>query len=77
MDASYVPAQIETRHVYGVSLEQRRNDAKISAASFTKTVSKNTEVCSFLPFNETMRGLTAMRRFPLLLLRISLSPLSR
>lgn len=46
MDASYKPADIETRHVYGVSLEQRRNDATISASTFTNHVSKNKEVTS-------------------------------
>lgn len=44
MDTQYKPADIETRHVYGISLEQRRNDAKISAATFTNTVSKKSEV---------------------------------
>jgi phosphoribosylaminoimidazolecarboxamide formyltransferase/IMP cyclohydrolase len=44
MDASYKPADIETRHVYGISLEQRRNDAKISASTFHNFVSKNKEV---------------------------------
>lgn len=44
MNADYVPGEIEQRHVYGVTLEQRRNDAKISAASFNNKVSKNTEV---------------------------------
>ncbi|KAM0793365.1 5-aminoimidazole-4-carboxamide ribonucleotide (AICAR) transformylase/IMP cyclohydrolase [Microbotryomycetes sp. NB124-2] len=41
MDTAYTPALMETRHVYGVSLEQRRNDAKISAETFTNIVSKN------------------------------------
>ena len=44
MDTKYVPALIETRQVYGVSLEQRRNDAKISAETFTNIVSKNKDV---------------------------------
>lgn len=39
-----MPALIETRQVYGVSLEQRRNDAKISAETFTNIVSKNKDV---------------------------------
>lgn len=41
MDPAYKPADVETRHVYGVSLEQRRNDAQISAATFTNHVAEN------------------------------------
>ena len=44
MDAAYTPALVETRQVFGISMEQRRNDAKISAATFTNIVSKNHEV---------------------------------
>ncbi|KAM0755657.1 AICARFT/IMPCHase bienzyme [Meredithblackwellia eburnea MCA 4105] len=44
MDTSYKPADVETRQVYGISLEQRRNDAKISPATFTNFVSKNREL---------------------------------
>lgn len=50
MDVAYSPAAVETRQVYGISLEQRRNDAKISADTFTNFVSKNREV-SQLPFS--------------------------
>lgn len=41
MDTAYEPALIETRQVFGISMEQRRNDAKISAATFSNIVSKN------------------------------------
>ncbi|CEQ38677.1 SPOSA6832_00114 [Sporobolomyces salmonicolor] len=41
MDPSYTPGLVESRHVYGVTLEQRRNDAKIDASTFAKIVSKN------------------------------------
>ncbi|KAL8276157.1 hypothetical protein RQP46_011451 [Phenoliferia psychrophenolica] len=44
MDITYKPADVETRQVYGISMEQRRNDAKISASIFTNFVSKNREV---------------------------------
>ncbi|GAA5922757.1 uncharacterized protein JCM15063_003416 [Sporobolomyces koalae] len=44
MDASYVPSLTETRQVYGVSLEQRRNDAKIEASTFSNIVSKNKDL---------------------------------
>lgn len=51
MDPTYVPAIMESRHVYGITLEQRRNDAKIDASTFTNIVSKNKDVsraCLFL-----------------------------
>lgn len=38
MDPSYVPSSVETRQVYGVSLQQKRNDAKIDASLFKNTV---------------------------------------
>ena len=44
MDANYKPAAVETRQVYGVYLQQRRNDAKIDSSLFTNIVTKNTEV---------------------------------
>ncbi|KAI0060648.1 AICARFT/IMPCHase bienzyme [Artomyces pyxidatus] len=40
IDPNYVPADVETRQVYGVSLQQRRNDAKIDATLFENIVSK-------------------------------------
>lgn len=45
MDTQYQPALIESRQVYGITLEQRRNDAKISKDTFTNIVSKNKDVC--------------------------------
>lgn len=44
MDPQYKPAAIETRQVYGVYLQQRRNDAKITGELFNNIVSKNKEV---------------------------------
>ncbi|OCF58400.1 phosphoribosylaminoimidazolecarboxamide formyltransferase/IMP cyclohydrolase [Kwoniella mangroviensis CBS 10435] len=41
MDPSYEPAEIETRQVYGVSLQQRRNDCKIDESLFQNIVTKN------------------------------------
>jgi len=35
---------VETRQVYGVSLQQRRNDAKIDAKLYNNIVSKNKDV---------------------------------
>jgi|SRR5712671_5818769 len=45
IDPNYVPGEVETRQVYGVSLQQRRNDAKIDAKSFENIVTKNKDVC--------------------------------
>lgn len=44
MDASYVPGDIETRQVYGVSLQQRRNDVKIDSSLFTNVVTENKDL---------------------------------
>jgi phosphoribosylaminoimidazolecarboxamide formyltransferase/IMP cyclohydrolase len=44
MDPSYEPPQIETRQVYGISLQQKRNDCKIDAEVFKNVVTKNKEV---------------------------------
>lgn len=45
IDPNYVPGEVETRQVYGVSLQQRRNDAKIDAKLYDNIVSK----CKNLP----------------------------
>jgi len=44
MDPSYVPGSLETRQVYGVSMQQNRNDAKIEPSLFTNIVSMNKDV---------------------------------
>ncbi|KAM5533810.1 hypothetical protein V8D89_012473 [Ganoderma adspersum] len=44
IDPTYKPSDVETRQVYGVSLQQRRNDAKIDANLFTNIVTKNKEL---------------------------------
>ena len=44
IDPNYVPAEVETKQVYGVSLQQKRNDAKIDAKSFENIVSKSKDV---------------------------------
>jgi phosphoribosylaminoimidazolecarboxamide formyltransferase/IMP cyclohydrolase len=49
MDPNYVPSDIETRQVYGISLQQRRNDVKIESSLFKNIVTKNTEVRPCLP----------------------------
>jgi phosphoribosylaminoimidazolecarboxamide formyltransferase/IMP cyclohydrolase len=44
MDPNYVPPEIETRQVYGISMQQRRNDAVIDASLFKNVVTKNKDV---------------------------------
>ncbi len=53
IDPNYVPDSVETRQVYGVSLQQKRNDAKIDAKVFENIVSKdkNVKFPFFLPFS--------------------------
>ena len=41
MDPAYEPSDIETRQVYGISLQQRRNDIKIDASLFKNIVTQN------------------------------------
>lgn len=44
MDASYVPAPIEVKQVYGISFEQGRNELKIDEAFFDNIVTKEKEL---------------------------------
>ncbi|KAI9573851.1 bifunctional purine biosynthesis protein ade10 [Boletus coccyginus] len=46
MDPTYTPPEIETRQVYGINLQQRRNDSKIDAALFSNIVTENKELPS-------------------------------
>jgi phosphoribosylaminoimidazolecarboxamide formyltransferase / IMP cyclohydrolase len=41
MDASYEPQESETRQVYGLSLQQKRNNLQITAEMFKNIVTKN------------------------------------
>lgn len=41
MDPSYTPSLMEQKTIFGMTLEQRRNDAKISSDLFKNIVSKN------------------------------------
>jgi len=41
IDPTYTPSEIETRQVYGINLQQRRNDAKIDVSLFSNIVTKN------------------------------------
>jgi phosphoribosylaminoimidazolecarboxamide formyltransferase / IMP cyclohydrolase len=44
MDPTYVPQSSETRQVYGISLQQNRNDAKIDAELFKNIVTTEKDV---------------------------------
>ncbi|CAK5267501.1 unnamed protein product [Mycena citricolor] len=44
IDPNYVPDEIETKQVYGVHLQQRRNNAKIDASLFSNIVTKASEL---------------------------------
>ncbi|KDQ50746.1 hypothetical protein JAAARDRAFT_41835 [Jaapia argillacea MUCL 33604] len=44
IDPSYVPGEVETRQVYGISMQQRRNDAVIDANLFGNIVSTKKDV---------------------------------
>lgn len=43
MDPTYTPPELETRQVYGINLQQRRNDARIDATLFSNIVTENKE----------------------------------
>ncbi|CAE7216892.1 unnamed protein product [Rhizoctonia solani] len=44
MDPTYVPEKSETRQVFGISLQQNRNDAKITPELFSNIVSANKDL---------------------------------
>lgn len=44
MDPNYEPQELETRQVYGLSLQQKRNNVQIDASLFNNLVSKNKNV---------------------------------
>lgn len=44
MDPNFVPDTLETRQVYGISLQQRRNDAKIEPSIFSNVVSDKKDI---------------------------------
>ncbi|GKV58047.1 bifunctional purine biosynthesis protein ade10 [Collybia sordida] len=46
IDPTYNPPAIETKQVYGIHLQQRRNDCKIDAKLFENAVTKNKELPS-------------------------------
>lgn len=44
MDPNYEPSEMESRTLYGMQLEQKRNNAVIDKSFFTNVVSNNKEV---------------------------------
>jgi phosphoribosylaminoimidazolecarboxamide formyltransferase/IMP cyclohydrolase len=47
MDPNYEPSDLETRQVYGLYLQQKRNDVKIDESLFTNLVTKEQNVRFF------------------------------
>ena len=45
MDPDYEPSEMEIRTLYGLKMEQRRNDSVIDAKLFENITSKNKNVC--------------------------------
>lgn len=41
MDPTYEPSLLEQKTIFGLTLEQRRNDAKIDRSLFSNIVTKN------------------------------------
>ena len=52
MDPKYEPSEMEIRTLYGLRMEQRRNDAVIDAKLFENVTSKNTNVCVVLVYSD-------------------------
>lgn len=48
IDPTFEPALIERKVLFGLTLEQRRNDAVIDKNLFTNIVSKKKDVCCFM-----------------------------
>jgi AICAR transformylase/IMP cyclohydrolase PurH len=68
IDPNYVPGGVETRQVYGVSLQQKRNDAKIEAKIFENIVSQDKKVKFLLVsplFSSHTTHTTSFQRVPL------------
>jgi hypothetical protein len=73
MDPNYEPPAIETRQVYGISMQQKRNDCKIDASLFENVVTKNKEV-SFTSTRLTVRYPSRPSSTSLSLLLLSNTP---
>ena len=74
MDPLYEPPEMETRQVYGISMQQKRNDCKIDASLFQNIVTKNKNVSILIPKRGVMSLTLYMLSFPNPPLLISLSP---
>lgn len=46
MNPDYEPEKVETRQVYGVYMQQQRNDYEIKVSDFTNVATKNKTVSS-------------------------------
>lgn len=50
MDPAYEPPEVETRQVYGLYMQQKRNNVQITEELFNNIVSKNKDVSAFFRF---------------------------
>lgn len=48
MDPGYEPSELESRTIFGLKLEQLRNNARIDESVFTNIVSKRQDVSNFI-----------------------------
>ena len=48
MDPIYIPPEVETKQVYGMHLQQKRNDSKIDSSLFENLVTKNKDISPYL-----------------------------
>lgn len=58
MHPDYVPAELETKQVYGVSFEQKRNEYKVDDSAFANIVSRNRELTEEARLNMTVALIT-------------------
>ena len=56
MDAEYEPAEMETRTLFGLEMQQKRNDAVIDKSVFTNVVTKRQQVGSAFLLSELLVG---------------------
>ena len=61
IDPTYKPPEVETKQVYGVSLQQKRNDSKIDAKLFENIVTEKKEVSSLYHPSITVRSVTCTK----------------
>ena len=51
MDENYQPDDMETRTLFGMQMQQKRNDSVIDKSLFNNVATKNQEVCVLLLYS--------------------------